>query len=107
MSKVYELIYDYGDGYFTVFMTSKKQSALDFIELVQKHDEGFIRDTSYDEYEVETIHDLYNDNHPLTPYKDKIFNSIYEDSFSEYVLSHGNATFAAELSIIEHELWGG
>ena len=104
-SKVYELTYDYGDGYFTVFMTLDKQLAVDFMESVKKHDEQFICDTSYDEYEVETIHDLYNDNHPLAPYKDKIFNSIYEDSFSEWALAYVGESFASQLSIIEHELF--
>ena len=105
-SKVYELTYDYGDGYSTLFMTLDKQLAVDFMDSVKKHDEQFICDTSYDVYEVETIHDLYNDNHPLAPYKDKIFNSIYEDSFSEWMLNYGsNNSFVSSLDIIEHELF--
>ncbi len=104
-SKVYELTYDCGDSYSTIFMTLDKQLAVDFMESVKKHDEQFICDTSYDEYEVETIHDLYNDNHPLAPYKDKIFNSIYEDSFSEWMLNYGSNSFVSSLDIIEHELF--
>ena len=104
-SKVYELTYDYGDGYSTLFMTLDKQLAVDFMDSVKKHDDQFICNTSYDEYEVETIHELYNDNHPLAPYKDKIFNSIYEDSFSEWALAYVGESFASQLSIIEHELF--
>ena len=104
-SKVYELTYDCGDSYSTIFMTLDRQLAVDFMESVKKHDEQFICDTSYDEYEVETIHDLYNDNHPLAPYKDKIFNSIYEDSFSEWMLNYGSNSFVSSLDIIEHELF--
>lgn len=103
-TKVYELSFDYEDGYFTVFMTTDKQSALDFIESVKKHDEQFICDTNYDVYEVEIAHDLYNDNHPLAPYKDKILNSVYEDSFSEWASNYVGESFASQLSIIEHEL---
>ena len=104
-TKVYELSFDYEDGYFTVFMTTDKQSALDFIESVKKHDEQFICDTSYDVYECESIHDDYNDNHPLKPYASKIFNSIYEGSFSEYANNYIGESFASQLSVIEHELF--
>lgn len=105
-SKVYELTYDCGDSYSTLFMTLDKQLAVDFMESVKKHDEQFICDTSYDEYEVETIHDLYNDNHPLAPYKDEVFKSIYEDSFSEWMLNYGsNNSFVSSLDVIEHELF--
>lgn len=104
-AKVYELTYDCGDSYSTIFMTLDKQLAVDFIESVKKHDDQFVCDTSYDEYEVETIHDLYNDNHPLAPYKDKIFDAIYEDSFSEWALSYVGSSFVSSLGIIEHELF--
>ena len=104
MSKVYELAFDYSDGYFTVFMTTDKQTALDFIESVYKHDEQFAFNTSYDAYEYESITDEYNDTHPLKPYAKKIFDSIYEDSFSEWVLSY-DESFASQLSIVEHELF--
>ena len=104
--KVFELTYDYGDGYVTVFMTTDEQYAIDFIESVKKHDEQFICDTSYDTYEYESINDEYNDNHPLKPYAKDIFNLMYEDSFSEYMDRYSGYTFAAELRIIEHELKG-
>ncbi len=104
-TKVYELAFDYGDGYFTVFMTADKQAALDFIESVKKHDEQFICDTGYDTYEYESINDEYDDNHPLKPYASKIFESIYEDSFSEYANNYPGESFASQLSIIEHELF--
>ena len=105
LTKVYELTYDCGDSYSTLFMTLDKQQAVDFMESVKKHDEQFICDTSYDVYEYETIHDLYNDNHPLAPYKDKIFNSIHEDSFNEWMLNYGSNSFVSSLDIIEHELF--
>lgn len=104
-TKVYELTYDCGDSYSTIFMTLDKQLAVDFMESVKKHDEQFICDTSYDAHEVETIHDLYNDNHPLAPYKDEVFKSIYEDSFSEWMLNYGSNSFVSSLDIIEHELF--
>lgn len=104
-TKVYELTYDCGDSYSTIFMTLDKQQAVDFMESVKKHDEQFICDTSYDAYEVETIHDLYNDNHPLAPYKDEVFKSIYEDSFSEWMLNYGSNSFVSSLEVIDHELF--
>lgn len=104
-TKVYELTFDYDDGYFTVFMTTDEQVALDFIESVKKHDEQFICDTSYDTYEYESINDDYNENHPLKPYASKIFDPIYEDKFSEYMNSYAGHTFASQLSIIDHELF--
>ena len=104
-TKVYELTFDYGDGYFTVFMTTNKQTALDFIESVKKHDEQFICDTSYDTYEYESINDEYDDNHPLKPYASKIFEPIYEDSFSEWARSYAGNSLVSQLSIIEHELF--
>lgn len=104
-TKVYELSFDYEDSYFTVFMTTDKQAALDFIESVKKHDEQFICDTSYDTYEYESINDDYNDNHPLKSYASKIFNSIYEDSFSEWASNYVGESFASQLSVIEHELF--
>lgn len=37
-TKVYELAFDYDDGYFTVFMTTDKQHAIDFRESIRNHD---------------------------------------------------------------------
>ena len=104
-TKVFELTYDCGDSYITLFMTTDKQAAIDFIESVKKHDEQFICDTSYDTYEYESINDEYNDNHPLKPYASKIFEPIYEDSFSEWARSYAGNSLVSQMSIIEHELF--
>lgn len=104
-TKVYELTFDYSDGYFTVFMTTDKQTALDFIESVQVHDAGFAKWHGINDDADEEIADRYNDTHPLKPYASKIFNSIYEDSFSEYMNRYAGHTFASQLNIIEHELF--
>lgn len=105
MNKVYELAFDYDDGYFTVFMTTDKQTALDFIESVQVHDAGFAKWHGINDGADEAIADRYNDTHPLKPYASKIFNSLYEDSFSEYANNYVGESFASQLSIIEHELF--
>ncbi|MGM8938940.1 hypothetical protein ACS8E2_09635 [Psychrobacter glaciei] len=103
-TKVYELAFDYEDGYFTVFMTTDKQHAIDFKESIKKHDASFAKWHGIDDDADEAIADRYNDTHPLKPYASKIFNSLYEDSFSEWAISYAGSTFASQLSIIEHEL---
>lgn len=103
-SKVYELTYDYGDGYFTVFMTSDKQMALDFIESVRAKDQDFNeRYGRYDDLD-EGISDTYNENHPLKPYAKDVFNATYENSFSEWALEYAGDTHATSMGVMEHEL---
>lgn len=104
-TKVFELTYDYDESYFTVFMTTDKQVALDFIESVQVHDAGFAKWHGINDDTNEAIADRYNDTHPLKPYSSKIFNSLYEDSFSEWANNYVSESFASQLSIIEHELF--
>ena len=103
-SKVFELTYDYGDGYFTVFMTINKQHALDFIELVRAKDKDF--NERYGRYEDcdERIAEAYNESHPLKPYKKAVFNHTYEHSFSEWAIEYAGETHAQSMSVIEHEL---
>lgn len=107
MKKVYELIYDYGDGYTTIFISRHKQLTADFIESVKEHDHAFITEYGFDDDADEVLIEEYEDKHPLKPYAKDIFNLMHEDSFSEYVTHYIGYTFASELSILEHELWGG
>lgn len=104
-TKVFELTYDCGDSYITLFMTTDKQTALDLMESVQVHDAGFYKWHGINDDANEAIVDRYNDTHPLKPYASKIFNSIYEDSFSEWANNYVSESFASQLSIIEHELF--
>lgn len=104
-TKVYELTYDCGDSYSTLFMTLDKQQAVDFMESVKDADLDFIASYGVDCAADELLIEQYEDNHPLAPYKDKILNSIYEDSFSEWMLNYGGNSFASSLGIIEHELF--
>ncbi|KAF0568275.1 hypothetical protein FQV37_1285 [Psychrobacter nivimaris] len=104
-TKVLELTYDYDDGYFTVLMTTDKQVALDFIESVQVHDAGFAKWHGIKDDADEAIADRYNDTHPLKPYASKIFNSLYEDSFSEWAMSYAGNSLVSQMSIIEHKLF--
>ncbi|MBP3945163.1 hypothetical protein [Psychrobacter sp. K31L] len=103
-TKVFELTYDCGDSYFTVFMTTDKQSAIDFMESVKDADQDFISSYGFDDDADELLVEQYDDNHPLKPYARKIFNSIHEDSFSEWARSYAGNSFVSQLSIIEHEL---
>lgn len=103
-NKVYELIYDYGDSYTTIFMVDSKQLATDFIESVKSHDQNFMKDYGFDDDADDVLTEEYEDSHPLKPYAKQIFNLMYEDSFSEYVTKYVGHTFASELSVIEHEL---
>lgn len=104
-TKVYELAFDYDDGYFTVFMTNDKQAALDFMESVKDADQDFISSYGFDDDADELLIEQYDDNHPLKPYASKVFNSIYEDSFSEWASNYVGESFASQLSVIEHELF--
>ena len=83
-TKVYELVFDCDDSYFTVFMTTDKQAALDFMESVKDADQDFISSYGFDDDADELLIEQYDDNHPLKPYASKIFEPIYEDSFSEW-----------------------
>ena len=103
-TKVFELTYDCGDSYLTLFMTTDKQSAIDFMESVKDADQDFISNYGFDDDADELLIEQYDDNHPLKPYASKIFNSIYEDSFSEWAISYGGNSFISSLDIIEHEL---
>ena len=104
-TKVFELTYDCGDSYITLFMTTDKQTALDFIESVQVHDAGFAKWHGINNDADEAIADRYNDTHPLKPYASKIFEPIYEDSFSEWAISYAGNSLVSQMSIIEHELF--
>ena len=103
-TKVYELAYDCGDSYFTLFMTDDKQQAVAFMESVKDADLDFISSYGLDCATDELLIEHYDDSHPLEPYKNKIFNSIYEDSFSEWAINYGGSSFVSSLDIIEHEL---
>lgn len=102
-NKVYELTYDCGDNYFTVFMTLDKQIASDFIENVKKYDDQYAQDMDCTNDPWEVSHE-YDENHPLKSYSNKIFGSSYEDSFSEYADNYIGESFASQLQIIEHEI---
>ena len=104
-TKVFELTYDCGDSYITLFMTTDKQTALDLMESVQVHDAGFAKWHGINDDADEAIADRYNDTHPLKPYSSKIFNSLYEDSFSEWARSYAGNSLVSQMSIIEHELF--
>lgn len=105
-TKVYELTYDCGDSYSTLFMTLDKQQAVDFMDSVKDADLDFIASYGLDCAADELLIEQYEDNHPLAPYKNQIFNSIYEDGFSEWMLNYGgNNSFVSSLDIIEHELF--
>ena len=104
MNKVYELAFDCDDSYFTVFMTTDKQHAIDFRESIKNHDQNFTKEYGFDDYADELLIERYNDTHPLKPHASKIFNSLYEDSFSEYASNYVGESFASQLIIIEHEL---
>lgn len=104
-TKVYELAFDYKDGYFTVFMTTDKQHAIDFKESIKNHDQKFMKDYGFDDDADEVLTEQYESNHPLKPHASKIFNSLYEDSFSEWAISYAGNSFVSQLSIIEHELF--
>ena len=105
-TKVYELTYDCGDSYSTIFMTLDKQLAVDFMESVKNADLNFIASYSIDCGADELLIERYDDNHPLKPYRCEVFKSIYEDSFSEWMLNYGsNNSFVSSLDIIEHELF--
>ena len=104
-TKVYELTYDCGDSYSTLFMTLDKQQAVDFMESVKDADLDFIASYGFDCAADELLIEQYEDNHPLAPYKKQIFNSIYEDGFSEWMLNYGGNSLVSSLGIIEHELF--
>lgn len=104
-SKMYELVFDCDDSYFTVFMTTDKQAALDFMESVKDADQDFISSYGFDDDADELLIEQYDDNHPLKPYASKIFEPIYEDSFSEWVISYAGNSLVSQMSIIEHELF--
>ena len=103
-TKVYELTYDCGDSYLTLFMTTDKQSAIDFMESVKDADQDFISNYGLDDDADELLIEKYNETHPLKPYASKIFDSIYENSFSEWATSYAGNSFVSSLDIIEHEL---
>ena len=103
-TKVYELTYDCGDSYSTLFMTLDKQQAVGFMESVKDADLDFIASYGIDCAADELLIEQYDDSHPLKPYKNEVFNSIYEDSFSEWALAYGGSSFVSSLDIIEHEL---
>ena len=104
-TKVYELTYDCGDSYSTLFMTLDKQQAVDFMESVKDADLDFISSYGFDDDTDELLIEQYDDNHPLKPYASKIFESIYEDSFSEWARSYAGNSLVSQMSIIEHELF--
>lgn len=104
-TEVYELAFDCDDSYFTVFMTTDKQAALDFMESVKDADQDFISNYGFDDDTDELLIEQYNDNHPLKPYASQIFESIYEDSFSEWARSYAGNSLVSQMSIIEHELF--
>ena len=104
-TKVYELAFDCDDSYFTVFMTTDKQAALDFMESVKDADQDFISSYGFDDDVDELLVEQYDDNHPLKPYASKIFEPIYEDSFSEWAISYAGNSLVSQMSIIEHELF--
>lgn len=104
MNKVYELAFDCDDSYFTVFMTTDKQQAVDFMESVKDADQDFISRYGIDDDADELLIEQYDENHPLKPYASKVFSSIYEDSFSEWARSYASNSLVSQLSIIEHEL---
>ena len=104
-TKVYELAFDCDDSYFTVFMTNDKQAALDFMESVKDADQDFISSYGFDDDADELLIEQYDDNHPLKPYASKIFEPIYEDSFSEWAISYAGNSLVSQLNIIEHELF--
>ena len=104
-TKVYELTYDCGDSYSTLFMTLDKQQAVDFMEGVKDADLDFIASYGLDCAADELLIEQYEDNHPLAPYKNQIFNSIYEDGFSEWMLNYGGNSLVSSSGIIEHELF--
>lgn len=103
-TKVYELVFDCDDSYCTVFMTNDKQAALDFMESVKDADQDFISSYGFDDDADELLIEQYDDNHPLKPYASKIFEPIYEDSFSEWAISYAGNSLVSQMSIIEHEL---
>ncbi len=100
MESVFEVIYDYGDGYFTVFMTQNKDFAYRFIETVRAHDSDFI--SRYGVYEDcdERISEVYEETHPLKGESCQVFGHTYESSLLEYV----GETHADAMSVIEHKL---
>lgn len=104
-TKVFELTYDCGDSYATLFMTTDKQSAIDFMESVKDADRDFISSYGFDDDADELLVKQYDDNHPLKPYAREIFESIYEDSFSEWAMSYAGSSLVSQMSIIEHELF--
>ena len=104
-TKVFELTYDCGDSYITLFMTLDKQQAVDFMESVKDADQDFISSYGFDDDANELLIEQYNDTHPLKPYASKIFEPIYEDSFSEWARSYAGNSLVSQLSIIEHELF--
>ena len=104
-AKVYELAFDCDESYFTVFMTTEKQQAVDFMESVKDADQDFISSYGFDDDADELLIEQYDDNHPLKPYASKIFEPIYEDSFSEWATSYAGNSLVSQLSIIEHELF--
>ena len=104
-TKAYELVFDCDDSYFTVFMTTDKQTALDFMESVKDADQDFISSYGFDDDADELLIEQYDDNHPLKPYASKIFEPIYEDSFSEWAISYAGNSLVSQMSIIEHELF--
>ena len=103
--KVYELAFDCDDSYFTVFMTTDKQAALDFMQSVKDADQDFISSYGFDDDADELLIEQYDDNHPLKPYASKIFEPRYEDSFSEWAISYAGNSLVSQMSIIEHELF--
>lgn len=105
-TKVFELTYDCGDSYITLFMTTDKQIALDFMESVKDADQYFISSYGLDDDADELLTEQYDDTHPLKPYARKIFDSLYEDSFSEWARSYAGSSFVSNLDVIEHELKG-
>ena len=102
-NKVYELAYDCGDNYFTVFMTLDKQIATDFIESVKKHDEQYTQEIDHTDNPWDLTSE-YDENHPLKPYREQIFDTLYEDNFSEYMDKYIGESFTSLLDIIEHTL---
>lgn len=104
-TEVYELAFDCDDSYFTVFMTTDKQAALDFMESVKDADQDFISNYGFDDDTDELLIEQYNDNHPLKPYANQIFEPIHEDSFSEWARSYAGNSLVSQMSIIEHELF--
>lgn len=101
---VYELIYEGGEGYYSIMHSLDKAVCERFIEQVREYDAKFknIHSLSYDDDNRDALYDAWEENHPLRQWSDEIHGEY--NAMGYYLAEDGFKSYARNLRINEYTL---